>query len=180
MRALVVGVLLLVTTPVASCQTPVKESDTLHFLLIEVHQLRQDIEAMAVAAQRVQIALYGLQMQDAAVARATQRLENTRDTCARAEDTQQHTASEVQKLESLDSGTVPEGNAKSMQAKAIKSRINELKSALDSQMREDQTCQAAEVEASSQLRNDQAKLADLQDRIERLDKSLEQLTISVK
>jgi hypothetical protein len=38
-----------------------------------------------------------------------------------------------------------------------------------------QTCQATEAEASSQFRNDQAKLLDLQDRIARLDKALEQL-----
>jgi hypothetical protein len=43
------------------CQTPVKETDTLQSLLAEVHQLRMDIEAMTVASQRVQIALYELQ-----------------------------------------------------------------------------------------------------------------------
>ena len=65
----------------ALCQTPAKESDTLQSLLMEVHQLRQDIEAMTVASQRVQIALYTLQMQDAAVARTTQRLDEARNRC---------------------------------------------------------------------------------------------------
>ncbi len=40
--------------------------------------------------------------------------------------------------------------------------------------------QAAEADASSQLRNDQAKLVELQDRIERLDKSLEKLSAAGK
>jgi hypothetical protein len=61
------------------CQTPAKEVDTLQSLLVEVRQLRQDIESMTVASQRVQIALYGLQIQDAAVARAAQRLDDARN-----------------------------------------------------------------------------------------------------
>ena len=66
------------------CQTPEKP-DVLQSLLTEVHQLRQDIEAMTVASQRVQIALYALQMQDAVVARATLRFDSIHDKCAAAE-----------------------------------------------------------------------------------------------
>ncbi len=43
------------------CQTPPKEPETLQSLLVEVHRLRQDIEAMTVASQRAQIALSTLQ-----------------------------------------------------------------------------------------------------------------------
>jgi hypothetical protein len=89
----------------AFCQTPVKESDTLQSLLTEVHQLRQDIEAMTVASQRVQIALSALQIQDTAVARAIQRVDNARSKCSAEEANRQRTASEIQRLESsLDAG----------------------------------------------------------------------------
>ncbi len=152
------------------CQTPASQPDTLQSLLIEVHQLRQDIEAMTVASQRVQIALHALQMQDAAVARATQRLDNVRSKCLGEEANRQHTASEIQRLESLSTGTPPES-----EVKAIQTRVAELKGALDAQTAEQQTCQAAEAEAASQLRSDQATLGDVQDRIDRLDKSLEKL-----
>jgi hypothetical protein len=37
-----------------------------------------------------------------------------------------------------------------------------------------------EAEAASQLRNDQGKLAELQERIERLDQNLEKLTTAGK
>ncbi len=60
-------------------QTPVRDANTLQALLDEVHQLRQAIEGMTAASQRVQIALYGLQMQDGAVDRATQRVDNVRN-----------------------------------------------------------------------------------------------------
>ena len=152
------------------CQTPAKESDTLQSLLTEVHQLRQDIEAMTVATQRVQIALYSLQMQDASVARATQRLDDARNRCKGEEGNRQRTASEVQSLESSLSRGVPD-------AEAVKLRLTQLKSALDVQATAVQTCQSVESELSNQLRNDQAKLAELQDRIQHLDKTLEQLSV---
>ena len=155
----------------AFCQTPVKEPDALQALLVEVHQLRQDIEGMTVASQRVQIALYQLQMQDGAVARTAQRLDNVRSKCSLAEENRQHTAADIQRLEgAVASGTVPQP-----EAEAVKQRLTELKGHLEGQAAEAQTCQAGEAEATTQLRGDQAKLLDLQDRIARLDKVLEQL-----
>ncbi len=154
----------------AFCQTPAKEPDTLQALLVEVHQLRQDIEGMTVASQRVQIALYSLQMQDAAVARATQRLDTARNRCSVADEGRRHTALDIQRLESsLASATVPQN-----ETEAVKQRVTELKSQLDAQTADVQTCQASEVEASAQLRDDQTKLLDLKDRIARLDRTLEQ------
>jgi chromosome segregation ATPase len=160
----------------ARCQTPAKEPDTLRALLAEVHRLRQDIEGMTVAAQRVQIALYALQMQDAAVARSAQRLDGTRSKCVGAEDNRQHLVADIQRLESsLASGTVEQN-----EAAAGKQRLSELKTHLDAQTAEVQACQAGEAEASTQLRNDQAKLFELQDRIARLDKALEQFGSTAK
>jgi hypothetical protein len=101
--------------PVLLGQTSAKEPDTMQSLLMEMHQLRQDIEAMTVASQRVQIALYTLQMQDAAVGRTTQRLDDARNRCKGEDGNRQHTASEIQRLESnLASGRVPETEVKLM------------------------------------------------------------------
>jgi chromosome segregation ATPase len=157
-------------TASAFCQTPANEPDTLRALLAEVHQLRLDIEGMTVASQRVQIALYALQMQHAAVGRSGQRLDSARSRCLGAEEGRQHTAAEIQRLESgLASGTASQN-----EAEVVKRRLSELKSQLEAQTAEVQTCQPGEVEASAQLRNDQARLLELQDRIARLDKALEQ------
>jgi len=156
-----VFVLLLFVVP-GFCQTSMKESDTLQALLAEVHQLRQDIEAMTVASQRVQIAMYALQMQDAAVARATQRLDDAHNRCSGLEADRAHKAAEIQRLE----GGVTAGTLGDIDAKAVQSALPQWKS--------------VEGEASGQLRNDQAKLADLQDRIDRLDKTLEKLATAGK
>jgi chromosome segregation ATPase len=162
---------LLFAVSIGFSQTPAKERDTLQALLDEVHQLRQDIEGMTVASQRVQIALYQLQMQDSAVARAALRVDNARTKCSGAEGNRQHMAEEIRSAESaIASGTTSEA-----ETKALKARVPGLKSELEIMTAEAQACQAAEAEASSQLRNDQAKLMELQDRIARLDKALERL-----
>jgi len=151
-------------------QEPAKEPDTLKALLAEVHQLRQNLEGMTVASQRVQIALYMLQTQDAAVTRSAQRLDSLRSRCSGTDEARQHTAADIQLLERNFSS----GNFNQTETEAVKQRMNELKRHLDAQTAEVQTCQAGEAEASSQLRNDQGKLMELQERILRLDKALEQ------
>ena len=175
MRKIAFAVILFATSD-GLCQTPAKEPDTLQALLLEVHQLRQDIEAMTVASQRVQIALYAFQMQDAAVTRAAQRLEDARNKRAGAEASRDHTASAIQGVEAkLAPGTLAGDEAKEFQ-----SGLSQLKSEIEGETAELQTRQAAEAEASSQLRSEQAKLVDVQDRIERLDKTLEKLAAAGK
>jgi hypothetical protein len=168
MKTVAIGFLLI--AGLAFGQTPEKAPDTLQALLTEVRQLRQDIEAMTAASQRVQIALYALQIQDAAVGRATQRLEGVRNKCADAETNKQHTAGEIQRLETSFAASMLADN----DAKAVKERLAEMKFALEMQTAEAQHCQAAEAEHTSEVRNEQAKLRELQDRITRLDKALEQ------
>jgi chromosome segregation ATPase len=172
MRTLLASAGILFAARGGFCQTAQKEPDALQSLLQEVHQLRLDIGALTVASQRVQIALYALQMQDAAVARSSQRFDDARNNCAVADENRRHTASEVQRLESATSaGTAaPESNSKDFQA-----ALTQMKGVLESQTAEVQNCRAAEAEASSRLRDDRAKLSELQDRIERLDRSLEKL-----
>ncbi len=175
MRTSLLAVMSLLTS-VGLCQTPAKAPDTLQSLLAEVHQLRQDIEAMTVASQRVQIALSVLQIQDLAVARAAQRADDARNKCAAAEANRQHAALEIQNWESVaaDSST---GDDKT---KAFQQALTHAKIELEARTAEVQACQAVEAEAAGQLRNDQGKLAELQERIERLDQNLEKLTTAGK
>jgi len=170
MRTIILAAMSLVAFN-GQCQTPAKETETLQSLLVEVHQLRQDIEAITLASQRVQIALYGLQIQDAAVARAAQRLDDARNRRLGAEAGREHTASQLQMMESsLASGKLPESETKEVQ-----SRLPQLKSELDAQTSEVQNRQAVEAEAGSEFRTQQVKLSELQERIDRLDKALEKM-----
>ena len=165
----------LLTASAAFCQT-VAEPDTIKSLLVEVHQLRQDIEAMTVASQRVQIALYSLQLQDDAMSRSSQKLDAIREKCATAEANRQHTAVDLQRFESMAvSPTVSDP-----EARQFKAHVTDLKTVLESQTTEAQACQAREAEAATQFRNDQARFTELQDRIQRLDRALEQFVLPQK
>ncbi len=171
MKQIAVAVMLSVATN-GLCQSPSKENDALQSLLGEVHQLRMDIEAMTMASQRVQIALYNLQIQDAAVARAAQRVDSVHDKCRSVEDARQHTAADVQRFENA----LASGGMQGSQTKDLQSTLTELKSRLDSQTAEAQACQTSEAEASGQLQHEQAKLSEMQERIDRLDKTLEKVS----
>lgn len=175
LKIVLASVLIFATAVVCPAQT--KEPDTtIQSLLSEVHQLRQDIEAMTITSQRVQIALYAWQMQDAAVGRATERLDGTRNRCKNEESARQRFAAEVELLQSRSaSNNVPEA-----EARANQSNLTRTKAMLDAQISVVQTCQATEADITNQLRNDQAKLSELQDRIDHLDKTLEQLSAAAK
>jgi hypothetical protein len=149
-------------------QTPPREPDTLQALLAEVRQLRQSIDAMMFASQRIQIALYGAQLQDAAVARAMQAVERVRNTCGAEEREVQHTVAEIQRM---DSGVA---STQGVDAKQLQARVTELQKMLEMQRAASQSCQASQAEAEGQLRNEQTKLLEIQDKIAKLDRVLEQ------
>ena len=73
-------------------QTTPNDSKTLQSLLLEVRQLRQDLQTTTIAGQRAQILIYRVQGQEAAVARASQRLDEFREKLARIQDERKHVA----------------------------------------------------------------------------------------
>lgn len=171
MKQIAIAAMLFAATN-ALCQSPTKENDALQSLIAEVHQLRIDIEAMTAGSQRVQIALYKLQIQNAAVRRASRRADTMHDRCMREEDARQHMAADVQRIENV----VAAGQMQENQAKDMQLQLADMKSKLDAQTAEAQNCQAAEAEASGQLQREQGKLTELQDRVDRLDDSLQKLS----
>ena len=155
----------------AFCQTPAKEPETLQALLTEVRQLRLAIESMTGASQRVQIALYSLQLQDGATARAAQRMDEVRNKCSAKEADRAHFAAEVQRMESALASTPPADP----EAKAFAEHLSQQKRELEARSAELQSCQATEAEVANQFRTEQARLTELQDRITRLDAALAKL-----
>jgi len=69
---------LLLISPAAFGQTSSTDSQTLQALLAEMRQLRQELRTTTVAAQRVQILLYRLQIQEGTVERAQRRVDDAR------------------------------------------------------------------------------------------------------
>src|SRR5882672_807756 len=125
--SLFVLVLLVISTPCFGQTTP-GDSQTLQALLSELRLLRQDLRTTTVAAQRSQILIYRLQGQEAAVARASQRLDEAREKLARLQDERKQVAVEVKQIEDFVSNT----DNPPTQRKALENRLSELKTGLES------------------------------------------------
>jgi chromosome segregation ATPase len=163
---------LLFVTAAALAQTapPNGTPDTraLQALVTEIHQLRLDLQSTTVAAQRVQIALFRLQVQNAAVARATSRLDDVRSNLAAQMSTQRRFSSQLQQVEEKQRSTQD-----LKERKGAEELVPQIKAELERVTADVQRYQASEAEAETQLRVEQAKLGELQNLIDRLDKLLE-------
>jgi len=150
-------------------QTTPGDSQTLQALLTEIRLLRQDLRTTTVAAQRSQILIYRLQGQEAAVARASQRLDEAREKLVRIQDERKHVAAEVKRTEDFVSNT----ENPATQRKELENRLSELKARLETLESDEQQYQSREIEAQQQLRAEEVRLSDLRDELDRLDKTLE-------
>lgn len=146
---------------------PPAPADTLQALLNEVHQLRLDLQATTVTAQRVQILLYRVQLQQAATARAASRAD---DAHSRLADAQKQTAAAAAAIRSLQDQAARNVDPKI--ARDLEAMLAEQKKRLEAWQPDEQQWQAREIDAQSQLRVEQAKLGELQDTLDRLDKAL--------
>ena len=168
LRSLFLVLALLLISPTAFAQTSSTDSQTLQALRAEVRQLRQDLRTNTVAAQRVQILVYRLQIQEGAVARAQRRVDEARSTLSQTLTEVKMIASAIKQTEDKIS------NAQSpVERKRQEDLLAKFKADLESQENSQQQSQTRESEAEQDLRTEQAKLNALQDQLDRLDKSLE-------
>lgn len=150
-------------------QTTTGDSQTLQALLSEVRQLRQDLQITTIAAQRAQILIYRLQGQEAAVARASQRLDEAREKLARIQDERKHVAADVKRQEDFISNS----ENPATQRKEVEGMLAQLKTRVESLENQEQQLQTREIDAEQQLRTEEVRLSDLRDQLDRLDKTLE-------
>jgi len=150
-------------------QTTPGDSQIFQALLSEVRQLRQDLQTTTIAAQRAQILIYRLQGQEAAVARASQRLDEAREKLAGIQAQRNYLATDVKRLEDFTSNT----ENSQAQRKESEERLPRIKTELESTENLLQQQQTREIDAEQRLRAEEVKLSDLQDQLDRLDRSLE-------
>lgn len=155
----------------AACfgQTTNGDSQTLQALLSEVRRLRQDMHSTFVAAQRAQILIYRLQAQEAAVAGTSQRLAEARDKLARIQDERSQLADGLKRQEEF---VQSERNAPA-ERKQVEEILLQSKAKLASVENEEQQAQSREIEAQQQERDEELRLTELREQLDRLDKTLE-------
>ncbi len=149
-------------------QTAPADSQTLQSLLAEVRQLRQALQTTTVAAQKIQITLFRLQIEVLAVARATQRLDDARTKVAEAEFARKRVVAMVENMEDLQTHTED-------QRERINREVDLRREKKELEMRtsQEQQLRTIESDALAQVQAEQAKLSELQDGVDRLVKALE-------
>ncbi len=156
--------LLLNATATAQSASPDSQNQA---MLVEVRQLRQDLQMAAATIQRVQIAMYRLQAAATLLDRATQRLEQARASCTVTEEQRTMFTSQIEQVDAR------KRNAQSSSDQnAAEAQLSQLNFALQQLASQEQKCQVEQVDAEAQFRTEQAKMNDLQDQLEKLDKAL--------
>ena len=163
--------LALIAVTTAAAQTASPDTQALQALVTEIRQLRQDLQATTIATQRVQIVLYRLQTQTALVTRAASRLDDLRSSLGNVQSEKKSQSLRVQQMEESLKTTQNPAERKTVEDWLTNSKPNTERMAAD-----EQRLQSREIDAETQLRAEQAKLADLQDQLDRLDKLLDSFT----
>jgi chromosome segregation ATPase len=157
----------LISTAIAHAQTQSSDSQTLKALLDEVRQLRQDLKANAALGQRSQLLISRLQVQQDAVDKAAQRLENARAELGKSVEQRKDFSQTIKYLENQ-----PANGSSSGESNGKAAEIARLKSGLEKLFPEEQERQAAVTTCEDQLRAEQSKLAAIQDELDQMDKAL--------
>ena len=149
---------------------PAQTADTqlLRAVLDELRQLRQDLFSVTLVAQRVQILLYRVQLQDDIAKKATARYDQA---AAKLRDADRAYAEAVSALKKMEDRL---GALQSPKEKAEgEEMVREMKRRVEMWSQDQSAYRAAEITAASELKTEQSKLAELQQRLELMEKQLE-------
>ncbi len=149
-----------------SCTMYAESSDslTLQTLLQELRELRQDMQGMAVVAQRIQLLLYRTQLQEEVRKRAAERHDRANMSVKQLELRHKET------VNSIKNAQEEPRNPRSEE------RIRQWKGQLEMLASIDPEIRTEELSAGFDLKTEQAKLADLQHQLGRLEQHLEAST----
>jgi chromosome segregation ATPase len=165
-------VALLVAPGTARAQSTSIDSQYLHDLLGEVHQLRHDLQTTTVALQRSQILLHRLEIQENAVNRATERRDAAQAKVTEVQDNRKEIAAFIKQTDDQADASNKTNDVENSRQTAML-MVPQMKARLQSLDDNEQQAQVKLAEAEEQLRIEQSKLGELEGQLDRLDKSLE-------
>src|SRR5216684_8287270 len=151
----------------ARAEAPASDVQTLQALLTEVHQLRLALERSTQIAPRIQIAVERLKLQQDQVARTARQLDDLRQNI----DNRRADLPKIQqRLETIaaesDQATDPGKHRELVEtSKMMKLESDQVEKSL-------QQMQAREGELASQLQSEQSRLAELNDRLDQIERAL--------
>ena len=151
----------------ARAQAPASDVKTLQTLLAEVHQLRIVLERSSQIAPRIQIAVERLKLQQEHVARVARQLDEIRRDLDRTRSDQPKIQQRVQTLDDEVNQAVDPGRCKALDDEAKMLKLESVQ-----QEKSLQQMQAREGELVSQLQSEQARLTELNDRLDQIERAL--------
>ena len=141
-------------------QTTSSDSQTLQALLTEVRQVRQELRVSLTRMQNAQILLSRLQIQEVAVSRASQHLDDARSKLAEIQFVIRSETAEIKHFE--DAPNTGDNAAQNEDA------LRRAKSDLEASTNLAQQRQSIETDAEQQLRTEQDKLNRLESQLDEL------------
>jgi chromosome segregation ATPase len=164
--AAVTALVILGTTTGGQTPQPPNQ-DTLGALLVEVRGLRSAIEQMASVGPSIQLAMGRLQLQEQRINTLVRRADVLRDTLAAAHKRAGEMRDRVGSLQrALEDSTDP------VHRSAIEAELPMIKQDLARAAAEIQRLQMEESEAAAQVSSEQARWAEINQRLEDLDRAL--------
>ena len=146
-------------------QATSSDSQTLRALLSEVRELRQALQVSLGRIQSAQILLSRLQIQEVAVTRASQHLDDVRSKLAEVRVVMRSEAAEIKHFED----EAPNGE----NAAQVEEALKRAKSDLEASTNLEQQRQATESEAEQQLQTEQDKLNSLETQLDELVRNMD-------
>jgi hypothetical protein len=138
-------------------------------LLAEVRQSRHELQASNATTQRVQIALYRLQQQQQAVARAKDHLNDVQKKLTEVQTDKSNLALHIEQTRA----TVNHTNSLEESTHLEEVVLPELKAQLEMLEKQENQVRRQESEAEQQLRDEQVKLDGVNDLLDRFSTSLD-------
>jgi len=173
MKSISAFCILIAAVLTAAGTTRAQTSDSaIQALLDEVRQLRLAVERSAVLAPKIQMTLQRMQLQQDSVSRASRQLEDLREQLAKSAAEEADVAFHIKDVEARAAQEQDSARRKAMEdeVKLTKSRLEEK---TDQQKMNDAQQRARESELAGRLQTEQAKLNELNDRLDTLERMLE-------
>jgi hypothetical protein len=160
--------LLLTISVIPGVRAQTSSDQTIQALLAEVRQLRLTLERSAVIAPRIQVTLQRMQIQQDSVSRASRELEDLRAHLSKSAAEETRLSAQIKEAELNAAREQDPGRRRELETD-----VNAMKSLVEQQRIGDSQVRARESEIAGRLQTEQAKLDELNNRLNTLEQMLE-------
>jgi len=153
-------------------QTSDAQTRTMEAVLSEIRQLRQDLQTAAFAARKAQIVIYRLHVQQGVLEQATSRLDNVKMEITQIENQKRYQTEQIKRFKEMKEQAENEE-----QKQQLEGNIAAFESNLQDWEPREQELQTQQIDLEAEVRVEQAKLARLDEQLDRLENALESASL---